>query len=85
MTGELIDGTTATGVLAVISTDSENYYHFVPREGNKLLVENSTLGLVGGQYVISVFTVMKDGLPFQRVATRPRVVSVKTGMSAGIL
>ena len=80
VTGELIDGTTATGVLAVVSNGSENYYHFISCESDKLLIEDSILGVVGGRYITSVFTVMKNGLPFQRVATRPRVVSVKTGM-----
>lgn len=83
MFGGFIDGSTATGALVLASNGSENFYHFMSRKGNKVLVEDSVLGLAGGRYVISVFTVMKDGLPFQRAVTTPTVVSVlvKTGMS----
>ena len=34
--------------------------------------------LAGGDYGVSVFVIEENGLPFERVVTRPKVVSVST-------
>ena len=37
----------------------------------------SVPGLAGGEYGISVFVVEENGLPFERVATSPKLVAVE--------
>ena len=76
MTGDFIDGSTATGLLIIIIGGSEIHYQFMTREGSKLNVEGAMLGLAGGLYSISIFVVEENGLPFERVATRPRTTSL---------
>ena len=88
VTGDFIEGSTATGVLGIIV----NVDHFEIRYHNVIMVpkvnvtvtvlgmhvEGVISGLAGGQYRISLFVVEENGLPFNRVATRPsRVISVE--------
>ena len=41
-------------------------------------VHVSVPGLASGEYGISVFVVEENGLPFERVATSPKLVTVET-------
>ena len=75
MTGDFIEGSTATGFLVILSyhsNDSNFRYHQGRRE---VIVQ----GLPHGEYGISVFAVEEDGLPFVRAATTSREVSVTDG------
>ena len=80
VTGDLVDGSTADGVLVVVSNGSNSHYHVISSERDRPQVEDNISGLFHGQYSVSLFVVEKDGLPFTRVATRPRVVTVINSM-----
>ena len=41
-------------------------------------VDINVTDLLGGNYSISVFVVEENGLPFERVATSPKLVTVET-------
>ena len=77
MNGTFTDDSTATGVLVIVSSDSEVIYHKATREGSDKIKEVVISGLVGGEYSISVFVVEDNGLPFERVATLPQLVAVE--------
>ena len=74
VTGDFIDGSTATGLLILIyslTDDSDTYYIYKNYEQN---VVASVTGLTGSHYGVSVFVVEKNGLPFSRVAAIPSLV-----------
>ena len=84
MTGDFIDGSTATGLLIIIyslTNDSDVHYIYIA-EGSTLQqsksVDMNVTSVAGGVYVISVFVVEENGLPFERVAMSPKLVAVKT-------
>ena len=71
MTGDFIDGSTATGLLIIIySLTNDTNVHYI--------TGGSISGLAGGVYKTSVFVVEENGLPFERVATSPKLVAVET-------
>ena len=82
VTGDFIEGSTATGLLIIIyslTNDSDVQYI----TGGSTLqqprnVHVSVPGLASGEYGISVFVVEENGLPFERVATSPKLVTVET-------
>ena len=76
VTGDFIDGSTATGVLVVIITESEIFYHFVERGSNVEAFNDTIQGLVGGEHSISFFVVEESGLPFNRTASMPKVFTI---------
>ena len=80
MTGSFTDDSTATGVLVIVIGDSEVIYHMhkASRDGTDKIKEILITGLAGGEYRISVFVVEENGLPFERVATSPKLVAVET-------
>ena len=78
VTGDFIDGSTATGVLLIAIGDSEVIYRKASRDGTDKIKETFITGLAGGEYSISVFVVEENGRPFERVATSPKVVAVET-------
>ena len=74
--GDFIAGAEARGILIIthaINNDSITNYTFIPRS---MIGERSIMGLSSNQYSVSVFVVEGNGLPFNRTATRPQVVSV---------
>ena len=77
--GDFINGSKATGVLAVVLSTSKVLYHLVQREGSGLHVDDIITNVAGGDHVVSVFVVEENGLPFTRTASTPRVVSVMQG------
>ena len=79
MTGYFIDGSTATGVLAVIYTKLELAYLLVERGINVLRFDDTIQGVVGGEHSISFFVVEESGLPFSRTASMPKTVVVENG------
>ena len=71
VTGDFIDGSTATGLLIIIySLTNDSNVHYI--------VGGHNSGLAGGEYSISVFVVEENGLPFERVATSPKLIVVET-------
>ena len=82
MTGDFIDGSTATGLLIIIySLTNDSNVHYITRGSTSQQPRNvhvSVPGLAGGEYGISVFVVEENGLPFERVATSPKLVTVET-------
>ena len=83
VTGDFINESTATGVLTV-SVDfstSKIFYHLIQRGNNKQQFADTIQGVVGGEYSISFFVVEESGLPFNRTASMPKVVTVENGES----
>ena len=80
MTGDFIDGSTATGLLIIIySLTNDSNVHYITGGSTSQQPRNvSVPGLAGGEYGISVFVVEENGLPFERVATSPKLVAVET-------
>ena len=84
VTGDFIDGSTATGLLIIIySLTSYSGVHYISEDTGSMLqqprnVHISVPDLAGGEYSISVFVVEENGLPFERVATSPKLVTVET-------
>ena len=73
VTGDFIEGSTATGVLLIvysIQTDIQYNINSEHQDENTVIIVN---GLTGGQYGVSVFD-MENGLPFSRVATLPQLL-----------
>ena len=72
--GDFIQGSTATGLLVIVYSqfnDCDIQYVNSKYEGQN---EDITVaGLTSGQYGVSVF-VLKNGVPFSRVATLPQTV-----------
>ena len=80
VTGDFINGSTATGVLTVIIiTESEIFYDVVERGSNEQQFADTIQGVVGGEHSISFFVVEESGLPFNRTASMPKVVTVENG------
>ena len=83
VTGDFIDGSTATGVLTV-SVDfstSKIFYHLIKRGNNKQQFDDTIQGVVGGEHSISFFVVEESGLLFNMTASMPKVVTVEKGES----
>ena len=79
MTGDFIEGSTATGVLAAVLTiHGIQFFSFV---GGNAAFTN----LVGSQYNVTIFVIEDSGLPFNRTATIPQSVSVASGKCAWLL
>ena len=71
MTGDFIDGSTATGLLIIIYSLTNDFsVHYIDGGSNSRLA--------GGKYKTSVFVVEENGLAFERVATLPKLVAVET-------
>ena len=82
--GNLIDGSTATGVFFIIyslTNESDIHYHAINKENeqNNNISINVT-GLTETEYGISVFT-MENCVPFPSVVTSPRAVIVLAASS----
>ena len=79
MTGDFINGSSATSILIIIySTDNRNNVYYtissLSTEGETLMTNIS--GLASGLYNVSVFVLEENGLPFNRSASTPRNVLV---------
>ena len=82
MTGDFIDGSTATGLLIIIySLTNYSHVHYIAEDyesQQRKSTDMNVTGLAGGEYSISVFVVEENGRPFERVATSPKLVAVET-------
>ena len=83
VTGYFIPGTTAIGVLVIVTSNSMNdtqyRYHLCHRNGDTMQVEDTVSGLAGGNHRVSAFVFEKGGYPFSRAAVLPKSVLVSTG------
>ena len=75
MTGDFIDGSTATGLLIIIYSRNITEYQLVKRRVN---LEAVISGLLGGDYQVSVFVVKENGLPFSRTASKPKQITISS-------
>ena len=79
MTGEFIQGSTATGfVIAVLALSEINFY-LLTSDRHKLELNGTISSVAGGEYYVSVFVMDENGLPFSRTATIPQNVTVIKG------
>ena len=79
VTGDFLEGSTATGVLVTLVNEGDVQHHLSTRGSNENEVESVIAGLAAGQYTVSVFVVDMDGIPLERTATKPRQVTVEGG------
>ena len=80
VTGDFIQGSTATGALIITISDKHNIqYNLCPRNGDKKEVRDTISGLAGGTYKVSIFVVEENKLPTNRTAVMPRNLSVLNG------
>ena len=86
MTGDFINGSTATGVLAVFVDiyTFQIFYQLIKRGNNVYQFATNIRGVVGGEHSISFFVVEESGLPFNRTASRPKIVAVENGKITAI-
>ena len=74
VTGDFIQGSTATGLLVIVyslSDDSDVQYVNSKYYGQNVVI--TVAGLTSGQYGVSVF-VQENGVPFLRATTLPQTV-----------
>ena len=75
MTGDFIDGSTATGVLLILySLTNDNDTSYIV-ERFKQSIDINVTGLTGTQYGVSVFA-LDNGQVFPRVVALPKHVTV---------
>ena len=75
VTGDFINGSSATSVLIIIYSTDNVYYTISSTEGETLVTNISSLP--SGPYNVSVFVLEENGRPFNRSASTPRNVLVK--------
>ena len=87
VTGDFVDGSTATGVLLVIyslDNDSDVYYNIIDKEADgNIRMDIMLTDLTGSQHRVSVFA-LENGLPFPRVVTLPKNATVGNNNSRGL-
>ena len=79
VTGDFIDGSTATGLLVIIyslNNESDVHYHNVSRTSHEQRFEDHFTALYGDRYNISVFVLDEVGQLFTTAAANPKNVSV---------
>ena len=79
VTGELISGSTATGVLVVVYslTNSEDI-HYIAKQTEGNIISLDVTGLTGAEYGVSTFA-LENGLPLPSVVTSPKNITVLNG------
>ncbi len=79
--GNFIDGSTATGVLLIVyslTNESDIHYHVINKlneQNNNININVTGLTVADIEYGVSVFA-MENGLPFPRVVTLPTNITV---------
>ena len=76
VTGSFTSDSTASGVVVIIGSNSNVYYHMSKRDREDTQ-ETVISGIAGGNYSVSIFVVEDNGLPFETVATTPSALSVE--------
>ena len=86
ITGNFIDMSTATGMLLIVyslTNESDIHYHAINKgneQNNNSIISINVTGLDEFEYVVSVFALV-NGLPFPRVITSPRTVVILAASS----
>ena len=87
VTGDFVDGSTATGALLVIyslDNDSDVYYNIIDKEAEgNIRMDIMLTDLTGSQHGVSVFA-LENGLPFPRVVTSPKNATVGNNNNRGL-
>ena len=86
VTGNFINGSTASVVLVIVYSDSRSsdvYYMFSPPSNEEKKLMTRVSGLPSGLSNVSVFVVEENGLPFERSATTPRNILIREGGESG--
>ena len=79
VTGDFIQGSTATGVVIADLVLSDIHFYLLLRDNEQLELGGTISNLVDGQHTVSAFAVDKNGLPLSRTATIPQNVLVVKG------
>ena len=85
VTGNLVEGSNATGIFLIIYslTDKANVQYVATKtEQNNISINVNVL--TGTKFGVSVFA-LEDGLPFPRVVTAPRNITMATNSDIGLL
>ena len=76
VTGELISGAMATGVLVVVySLPDQNNIHYIAKQTEEDRISVNVTGLTGAKYGVSIFA-LENGLPLPSVVTSPKNVTI---------
>ena len=81
MTGDFINGSTATGILTIVYSlisISDIHYTFVLRSLSQQRVEGTIAELPSNRYGIAIFVVVETGKPFSRAAAKPNSVLINS-------
>ena len=79
VTGDFIQGSSATGVVIADLASSQIQFYLLTREQDQLKLDGTISNLVSGQHTVSAFVMDESGLPFTRTATIPQNVIVMKG------
>ena len=83
VTGNFIQGSTATGVLEIIVNNDHIHYHrifgLLVVDELGIYIDDVVSGLAGGLNSVSLFVIDKNEIPINRVATRPKITLVEDG------
>ena len=83
ITGELISGATATGVLVVVySLTNASDLRYVIKQTEEDRISVNVTGLTGAGYGVSTFAI-ENGLPFPSVVTLPKNINITSNHHQG--
>ena len=85
VTGDFVQGSTATGVVIADLVSSEIHFYLLAREIEQLELDDTISNLVDGQHTVSAFVIDEQGFPFRRTATLPQNVLVVKGIIKNII
>ena len=88
VTGDFVDGSTATGALLIIyslDNDSDVHYNTIAKQAeDNIRIDMMLTGPAGSQYGVSIFA-LENGLPFPRVVTLPKNATVVNSNHRGLI
>ena len=83
VTGDYVDGSTANGIILIVySLSNYSDVQYVAKQIEKN-IQVTVTDLTDTMYRVSVFA-LEDGLPFPRVVTVPKIVTVATDNDQGL-
>ena len=83
MTGDFIEGSTATGVLVIIYSRANDPNIYYISNNTTRNVDVSMTGLSGTKYEVSTYA-LENGLPFPRAVGLPKNISVNNSDNQGL-
>ena len=76
VTGDLIGGSTATGVFVIVySLTNYSDVQYIAKQIEENSIRLDVTGLTGTKYGVSTFA-LENGLPFPRVVASPKTITV---------